>query len=306
MVKLLLASALAAATASAKNITAKCLPDNTINVVIHSDIAADILDVDYGSCDESSIGDAIDSNFNATGATKWEGTINPARCDMESNLRTLKYNQTAKFTVGKKDGSNKLVFATYEIDTYCEYTATYTVTFNYGDVNAANYDFDQSGGLVGLNFYFTSTDSDFNTTKAPSTTAGEKIYLTLKLNATANPNFDHAESVTSSSGKLFSPTKCIVMDTANSNANYTLFEGTSEADCTNDFIDLSVSYQGTSNGTKEPQWNISHDLFLLNNVNKSTYTLVCDVIVCHIGLDWTNNPCINVGDSCNAENFWDQ
>ena len=37
---------------------------------------------------------------------------------MESKLRTLSYNQTAKFVVGKKDGNTELVIGKFEVDSY--------------------------------------------------------------------------------------------------------------------------------------------------------------------------------------------
>ena len=104
--------------------------------------------------------------------------------DMDDKLRNLKYNQTAEFTVGRSAGGNNLIFSTYEIDTYCEYTASYTVSFEYGLVNADTHDFDGPGGIIGLQFFIESTNEHFNETKTSSTKAGDMIFLTLQLNRT--------------------------------------------------------------------------------------------------------------------------
>lgn len=190
---------------------------------------------------------------------------------MDGKLRTLQYNQTAEFTVGRSSGDNQLVFSTYEIDTYCEYTATYTISFEYGTISAEAHDFDGYGGLIGLNFIMESMNSHFNKTEASSTQAGDMIYLQLTLNATANENFDHAENFAAESGKAFVPTKCMVQDGQN---NFTLFD-VSGPQCSNDVIDLSINYDIAAKA-----WQIQHVLFLLNDKDSSEYTLTCDLIVC--------------------------
>jgi len=251
-------------------ISAKCNDDNTISVKIDYDQAGSILSATYGSCNASEL-----TGTDASNVKTWDVTLNPSRCGMESKLRTLDYNQTAKFTVGRKDGDSQIKFATFEIDSYCSYTSEYTVTFNYGTVSADSFDFTDSGGLLGLNFYIASYSNGSYSVKAdPSSQAGKRIYLKLALNATLNDDFDHATSMDASSGKVFVPTKCAVTD-SNSNA-YTLFDTSSSAKCTNDNIDLAITY----NSGDGQSWNIAHTLFLLNDEDSSTYTLSCNVLVC--------------------------
>jgi len=255
---------------SSNGISAVCNDDNTISVTINYDQDSSILSATYGSCNETDIRGA-----DATGVQQWDLTLDPSSCGMESNLRNLVYNQTAEFTVGFKDGSTKLKLADFEVDTYCNYTSEYTVTFDYGPVNAQSFNFTDSGGLIGLNFYIASySNSSFNVKANPSTMAGDTIYLKLALNATLNDDFDHAANMDAATGKVFVPTKCEVTDD-HSNA-YTLFDTAGGGKCKNDIISLSVTYN-----SGDPQsWYIQHVLFLLNNHSSSNYTLECDVLVC--------------------------
>jgi hypothetical protein len=274
MVKFLLASALAALVSAGggpyNDITATCNDDNTITVNIrYENHAVDILSAEYGSCNITDINRANESN-----QTSYEFTLEPAACDMEGKLRELQYNQTASFVAGRKDGDTEIVFATFEVDSYCAYTSEYTVTFDYGPVDATNYDFDTSGGLIELDFYITSMNSAFSGEATPSTTAGDTIYLKLQLNRTQNGDFDDADSEDASSGKLFVPTKCYVND---GSVNYTLFDANATpTKCENDFIDLDISY----NRGSDQSWEISHTLFLLDDETSSSYTLSCNVLVC--------------------------
>jgi len=273
MVKFLIASALAAlaiADGTANGITATCKEDNTIDVSINYDQASKIIGATYGSCNETDIDGAVTAND----VTSWSITLNPSRCGMESKLRNLVYNQTASFRFGRKDGNTEIVFATMEVDSYCNYTAEYTVTFDYGPVNADSYEFTDSGGLLGLHFYIKSYASNWSTEQDPSSQAGDKIYLKLHLNSTANPDFDDAASFGASTGKVFVPTKCEVEDTSSN--SYTLFDTNGKAKCSNAFIDLSIDYVGGAG----QHWKISHTLFLLNNEQSSSYTLSCSILVC--------------------------
>jgi len=250
-------------------ISATCNDDNTITVTIDYDQDSSILSASYGSCNETDMRGADVSDVKT-----WDVTLDPASCDMESKLRNLVYNQTATFTVGRKDGNFELVFATFEVDSYCNYTSEYTVTFAYGPVNADVYDFTDSGGLLGLNFYISSFgNGSYVNEAAPSNSAGDTIYLKIALNATLNADFDHAADMNASTGKVFVPTKCEVED--DSSNSYALFDVNGQK-CTNDIIELSMTYN-----SGDPQsWYMEHTLFLLNSESSSSYTLSCNILVC--------------------------
>jgi hypothetical protein len=251
-------------------ISAVCNDDNTISVKIDYDRAGSILSASYGTCDASHMAGADASNVKT-----WDVTLNPSRCGMETKLRTLNYNQTASFTVGRKHGNSQIKFASFEVDSYCSYTSEYTVSFSYGPVNADSFDFTESGGLIGLHFYIASyADASYEEKADPSSQAGKTVYLKLALDATKNADFDHATSMDASSGKVFVPTMCAVTDT-NSNS-YTLFDTSDTDKCANDNIDLKITY----NKGDGQSWYIAHTLFLLNDENTSTFTLSCNVLVC--------------------------
>jgi len=261
-----------------------CNDDNTLTVDVESEVSGSILSVAYGSCSKADI-----SGANVTDQTQWSLTLEPSRCDMEGNLRTLKYNQTAEIVVGRQDGALQLVFNTYKVDSYCQYTAEYTVTFTYSSVSATEYEFTDSGGVLGLNFYIESMNEHFNETTVSSQVAGSTIYLSLKLNTTANENFDNADSANATSGKLFVPKACTVED--GNNNTYSLFD-TDANKCTNDIIDLEISAkQFGADGSQE--WNFSHTLFLIDDQDASTYTLSCTVIVCDAS---RSDDCKTAGD----------
>ena len=115
------------------------------------------------------------------------------------------------------------------------------------------------------------------------------IYETV---VSLNVDFDHATSMSASTGKVFVPIKCSVEDT-NSN-RYTMFS-TSSNKCQNSAIDLSLTY----NAGSSQSWYISHTLFLLNNEDSSSYTLSCNILVCdvqNVGACQTAKNCLtNVG-----------
>lgn len=256
-------------------ITATCNHDNTITVGLNYYVSSgrQILSATYGTC---VLGDSGISGTSGTSSTGWSITLEPSRCSMESILRTLDYNHTAKFVVGKKDGDTELVTAKFEIDTYCSYTSEYTVTYGY-NVVGDSFEFTDSGGLLGIAFVIESFKSDFSGTQTPSQQAGNMIYLGLYINATATPDFDHADSFSASSGKMFVPTQCTLND---GTYTYTLFDTANDAKCTNDVVELDVSYDSAKN-----MWEISHLLFLLNPSQgipsgQITYSLSCKITVC--------------------------
>ena len=123
MVKLLLIPALEvihqviAGGGTPDGISAVCNDDNTIDVTINYSEPSQILSATYGSCNKTQLG-----GTSGTSKTSWSIEMDPARCDMESKLRNLVYNQTASFTLGRTDGDVDIVFATMEVESYAELT----------------------------------------------------------------------------------------------------------------------------------------------------------------------------------------
>merc|ERR1712178_7130 len=113
---------------------------------------------------------------------------------------------------GRKDNNFELTLATFDIDSYCSYTESYKVKFDYGTLDAEAHQFDSAGGQM--------------------------IYLGLTV---TSDGFDFADNMTdkASSGKAFAPQSCEVSD--EHNTTYTLFAWDDDS-CNNDAVDFSIEY----------------------------------------------------------------
>merc|ERR1739848_468663 len=178
----------------------ECNTDSTITVFIPYDKPAELLTVSYGKCNNVS-----DITIEKEGANNYDFkiTMDIVRCEMDNKLRTLDYNQTAEFTVGRYLGDTAIHFSDFAVKSYCSFESEYKVVFEYGNITESGQTFTGSGGKVNLTFDMQAYSSDYSgvLSQAP-TQAGDMIYLGLKVN---NTNFD----------KLFTPTKCEVVSSNN-------------------------------------------------------------------------------------------
>lgn len=265
----------------ANGVSAVCENDGTISVKLDYAKTSEILELSYGSCNLTSSGV---SGFSGLSSNGWNGTLDSSRCDMESNLRTLEYNQTGTFTVGRKlpDG-HRIVFANFDLQTYCSYVSEYTVLFNIGDIESAGGLYDALGNkaeeptnpLEDLVFDFSSYNSNFTEKQNMSNVAGSMINLGITASS-SNPNITMEELT--SAGAAIAPTSCIVA-TADKSKNYTIFD-TSAKKCSNDFIELSVS-RHVNGGQQMIQ--IQYRLFMFQSSGKSGasgYQLTCTTLTC--------------------------
>lgn len=272
--------------ASSDDISVVCNSDNTIDVNIKYDKKAEVLGFQYGDCTKDSGQHRI--NFTQKADFGWSMQFDVDACGMNDKLRTLQYNQTATMRVGRKSGGSELTLANFDIDSYCTYTASYKVKFDYGNVQAEAHTFASDAGLINLTFALKSYKANnYSVEESHPTQAGETIYLGLSI---TNKGFDHADNIkTSASGKVFAPESCVVKDEKN-NAQYTLFD--QAGNCANDDVDLSISYDQDMN-----MWQFSHTLFLLGNHRASTLGLECTVIVCDRK---DASKCDAIVNKCNA------
>jgi len=251
---------------SVNPISVECNGDNTIDVSIDYDQKAEILSFEYGSCTKDNVGRA---NLTQQADFGWKFTLDVDLCNMNDKLRTLQYNQTMSVRVGKKSQTMELTLANFQIDSYCTYTSSYKVKFDYGNLEAETISYSKDAGLVNLTFAIKSYNANFSTEEANSKQAGEIVNLGLSV---TSDNFNHAEDIaTSKTGKVFAPKKCVVSD--NNAQTYTLFD--SEDNCQNKDIDFSIDFAQEKN-----MWQFSHILFLLGDYRTSKLSLSCDVIVC--------------------------
>jgi len=217
----------------------------------------------------------------------WAFQLDVSACGMDGRLRTLDYNQTAFMRVGRKDGAVELTLATFDIDSYCSYTESYKVKFDYGTLDAEAHQFDSAGGLVNISFSLQAYNKDYTNAVNHSTAAGQMIYLGLTV---TSDGFDFADNMTDKaiSGKAFAPQSCEVSD--EHNTTYTLFAWDDDS-CNNDAVDFSIEYDNAKN-----MWQFEHILFLMGNYRKSTLSLECTVVVCD--MQRANNACNQVFEAC--------
>jgi len=275
-----------AAMASSDDISVVCNSDNTIDVDVKYDKKAEVLSFQYGDCTVDSTNHRI--NFTQKSDFGWSLKLDVDACNMNDKLRTLEYNQTATMRVGRKSGASELTLANFDIDSYCTYTASYKVKFDYGNVEAEAHTFQSDAGLINLTFALKSYKANnYSVEETHPTQAGETIYLGLSI---TNKGFDHAADISNSAtGKVFAPESCTVKDETNS-AEYTLFN--QAGNCANDDVDLDIKYDQDMN-----MWQFSHTLFLLGNHRASTLGLECTVIVCD---RQDASKCDAIVSKCNA------
>jgi len=239
-------------------ISIACGDDNTINVtIVFNEPGSEILDLEYGSCDETSRG--LDQNAD----NGFEFTLDSEACNVDT-LKSIEYAQDLTVVVGKKDQGSELVLAKFEVTSYCQLKQEYTIDFNYGTLEAEVHDFSGSGGLTKIEFNISAYDENFNdmiTLDQQPSQAGDMIYIGVIIDT----DFDYTK-------KKWAMKECIITDATDSQKSYTLFD---EHDCANDIVKLSVDYNGTYG-----RYEISHMLFLLDNHDSSSYTLTCKVLVC--------------------------
>jgi hypothetical protein len=255
---------LLAATAQAFDVT--CNDDNTLTVYFPFHKEAVLLTATYGTCitpDADGIAwrqDSDDLSFTVE--------LDVTRCGMDSNLRTLEYSQSARFTVGRTHNGQALQFADFVVDSYCSYDDVYEITFDYGTLSTASQTFNDTGGTIILQFSIDAYDENYEgklSIEDQPSTGGEMIYLGLTIVEGQGFNYD---------AKTFVMSACSVEDVENTELSYTIYD-TDDFGCENDAVDLSVGYDSTSN-----IWQMSHVLFLLDDVSQSQFSLSCTVIVC--------------------------
>jgi hypothetical protein len=252
--------------AATSPITVVCNKDNTIDVTVDYDKPASVLEFSYGTCNK----DTSRANFTQNSNNGWSFQLDVSACGMDNKLRTLEYNQTAAMRVGRVSGGTELTLAHFDIDSYCTYTSSYTVKFDYGTLSTESHEFESGAGLIDLTFSLKSYNHNYSAEATNSKKAGESVNLGLTI---TNKNFNHAaDHRNSATGKVFAPQSCVIKD--DQGQSYTLFDHAVNG-CKNDDVDFSISFSQSDN-----MWRFSHMLFLIGNHRQSTLSLECTVIVC--------------------------
>jgi len=275
-----------ARAATEDGIIVTCEDDNTISVSIEYDHEAEILELVYGDCNKDS--DGIKGADEQNSEQGWDMVFNVTACNMDNKLRTLDYNQNSTVRVGRLSQDFELTMATFEIDSFCQYTASYTIKFDYGTLETDDHEFTESGGVVGLDIVIQAYGtSAYESSSVSPTRAGNTIYLGMTI---TNEGILYNDDSTDRSGKQFAAESCLVNDTGN-NWQYTLFDATSDGDCKNDDIDFVINYDAVKH-----MWQFQHTLFLLGDYRQSSFELVCEVLVCEATAE--ANRCDAINELC--------
>lgn len=261
--------------------TATCGEDQTVQITIPYDRNAEILGLEYGSCNATS--DGVRGTEQDSVTKDFEITLSMDDCGMGGTLRALEYDQTvANIRVGVKSNDMELEFTRYQFNTWCSYNDTYEIVFDYGTLTTDDQHFNQTGGEIGYKFSIAACDDDKcgNYTTESNQKGGSMIKLGIH---TTSSHFD-------TDSKKFAPTGCAVKDTGNS-LEYQLFGTDSNTTCTNDDVSFDIAYEPSNN-----HWIIDHILFLLGSYDSSTFQLVCSVVVCDY--DQADSRCNDVATNC--------
>jgi len=199
------------------------------------------------------------------------------------------------FAIGANTGDDDsaalaLSFFEYKVELSPEYT--FKINYSYGNVAVVTSNLTDSDMLV--EFKLESYDSTYTTpTSIADKLAGEQIYLGLSVDED-DDLFDHT-------AYNFAVTNCKIYHKGDRSFEYTFFDNTRDT-CSNTMIDFSITY-----ATADNQWQLSHLLFILNNVDGAEQEIECEVKVCHAALSGSAcqaaaGNCLHctAGDECGA------
>jgi len=188
------------------------------------------------------------------------------------------------FTIGANtaddaSGLLKLSFFEYKVELSPEYT--FMVNYSYGNVAVVTSNLTDAD--MSVEFKLESYDQAYTSSIPVSNKlAGEPIYLGLSVDETSTA-FDHA-------AYNFAITNCKIYHAGDRSFEYTFFDNTRDS-CSNSMIDFQISYDSAAS-----QWQLSHLLFILNNVDGAEQEIECEVKVCHSAL--SGSACQAAAGNC--------
>jgi len=216
------------------------------------------------------------TSFTGGSCSDSDATLNetPGNLNVEFPITAcdLSMGDEVVFTIGANtdddaSGLLKLSFFEYKVELSPEYT--FMINYSYGNVAVVTSNLTDAD--MSVEFKLESYDSAYTaTTNISSKLAGEPIYLGLSVDE-SNTAFDH-------DAYNFAITNCKIYHAGDRSFEYTFFDNTRDS-CTNNLIDFSISYD-----TADFQWQLSHLLFILNNVDGAEQEIECEVKVCHSAL----------------------
>lgn len=196
----------------------------------------------------------------------------------------LAMGEEVVFSIGSNTADDStaalsLSFFEYKVELSPEYT--FTIQYSYGNVAVVSTNL--TDAEMQVEFLLESFDQGYTqATNLTDKLAGEPIYLGLSVDESNNA-FDH-------DAYNFVITNCKIYHAADRSFEYTFFDN-SQRSCGNTLIDLSIAYAAAAH-----QWQLSHQLFILNNVDGAEQEIECEVKVCHTGL--TGSACEAAAANC--------
>ena len=264
-----------------QQLSSKCESGNlVIEIPSSNQNLAQLLHLEAGSCDQNNYGGSIDNIAN-TSTTKITVPIDACNLRVPLNGASANfglYRATANITLGAVMNGVEIVFKNTVISAECGVQTSYSVTFNYDDIESTTEECEEiiDGACVypsheeDISFSITEyTDNNFDVVVNEETRAklaGENIFLSVRAS--------YPDSLVPQNYK-FAVTECSIRD---SKGNRYLFINpgaeSEDASCDLNAIGLVAGYNGE-------YFNFQHALFLFSTVEKtSSYVLGCSVEVC--------------------------
>ena len=182
MNRLFIASGLAATALGGDPVypfTATCHDDNTLSIYFPFDKTAQVLEVNYGTCNLASSGV---SNTAQAGDFSFNVTLDMALCGMDDSTTALEYLQVADLRIGRSSvdittgTTTELSFATFDLDSKCSVTEEYEIVFNYGNLTVVEDTLNEIQGNATVSFIIQAYDSGFESAGfSHPTVAGETM-----------------------------------------------------------------------------------------------------------------------------------
>jgi hypothetical protein len=276
MVKFMAASLLAASAFANTEVSNKAVTCSGQEMIVTFDTNRDIslANLLAGTCE---IGDGISSQHEGSMSSSHSITFNPYDCVGQvidaSDVSTYTVDVPISFSSSLSSVMDLLV-KEHTFNATCGFQASYTAEYVFGEIAMNSTD---EGEFEGDELSFELIAYDDNTYANELDTnatlnAGNAVYLELSANAA----FD-------SSTFSFAPSSCTITEDVVDGQSYDLFD----ADCANDDVDFSMSYDSSTE-----TWKMEYVLFLFASEQQGAYILSCNVDLC-IASD-TNSACANM------------
>jgi len=275
--------------ASAYNVSVECAGDEDVKITIDYDKPdMKLLTLEAGDCNN-----ADNATFTQNNETNQvEVVLNMRGCNLRGNsrvsreLRTITFNPTAMIGLGRSDGDRDMFFYTSTVNLTCDVKDDYTVSINYGLIDS---DYSGADGIAGgekvYNFYMKSMNKNFSAEEAPSSRAGDTVYLEI------------GSTDVEGGAYKFSVLNCVFSENNTANT-YNLFNHTENA-CKNNFLDFTIE-STSATLAKANTYRLSHTVFTFDPTRQNDYSLTCDLKLCDYDVASSVAVCNAMETNCDS------